>query len=139
MLRRAAHEAPEEGAEAALRLLKLEEGPGIADRGAHLLTIADDSRILQELRDLPAVVADHALRVEAVERLEEACTLVEDHAPRESRLEAVQHELGEQLAIVVERHSPFLVVVGEHQRVVAAGPTASDHGPRILHGPGPPG
>src|SRR3989454_12078741 len=64
-------------------------------------------------RDLRRLVAGHALRVEPVERLEEPHPLMEDHRPGQARLEAVQHELREQLAVVVQRHAPLAVVVGE--------------------------
>src|SRR4029077_8578623 len=110
LLGRGAHEAPEKRAERAFLLLELEKRPRVADRRAHLLPVPDDPGILEELLDLSGVVTGHALRVEPVERVEEARALVEDHAPGEPGLEAVQDELREQVAIVVERHAPLLVV-----------------------------
>src|SRR5689334_9932062 len=139
LLGRPIHEAPEKGAEPAFLLLELEECARIADRRAHLLPVPYDSWILQYLFNLSGVVARHPRGIESVEHLEKARALVEDHAPREPRLEPVQHELREQLATAIERHTPFLVVVGEHQWIVATGPAALDHGPRILHEAGPPG
>src|SRR5690242_14510884 len=139
LLGHATDEAPEKGTELAFFLLELKERARVADGRHHLLAIPDDARILQELPDLTAVVAGHAIRVEPVERLEKARAFVEDHAPREPGLEAIQDELREEVAIVVERHAPLFVVVGEHQRVVVAGPAALDHYSRILHGAGSPG
>src|SRR5690348_8312690 len=139
LLGRPAYEAPEKGAETTFLLLELEECAGIADGRAHLLPVSHDSWIFQYLFDLSGVVARHPRGVESVEHLEKAGALVEDYAPREPRLEPVEHELREQLTIAVERHTPFLVVVGEHQGIVVTGPAAFDHGPRILHAPGPHG
>src|SRR5256884_2521112 len=133
LLRRPTHEAPEKVAERAVAFLEVEECPGVADRGIHFLAIADDPRILQELRDLLAIVAGYALGVEPVERLEETGALVQDDAPGEPGLEAIEHELREQVPVAVERYTPLLVVICEHQRVVAARPAAPDHG-TILHG-----
>src|SRR5216117_683681 len=132
LLRRPTHEAPEKVAERAVAFLEVEEGPGVADRGIHFLAIADDPRILQKLRDLLAIVAGDTLGVEPVERLEETGALVQDDAPGEPGLEAIEHELGEQVLVAVERHTPLLVVIREHQRVVAARPAAPDDG-TILH------
>src|SRR2546430_868502 len=128
LLRGPAHEAPEKGAERAALPLEREECPGVADGGSDLLAVADDSRVLEELRDLAAIVASHALRVEPVERLEEAGALVQNDAPGEPGLDAVEHELREQVRIAPQRHAPLLVVIGEHQRVIAARPATLDHG-----------
>src|SRR5438034_2122262 len=133
LLRRPTHEAPEKVAERAVAFLEVEECPGVADRGTHFLAIADDPRILQQLRDLLAIVAGYALGVEPVERLEETGALVQDDAPGEPGLEAIEHELREQVLVAVERYAPLLVVIREHQRVVAARPAAPDDG-TILHG-----
>src|SRR5205814_4987788 len=124
LLRGPAHEAPEKGAERAALPLEREECPGVADGGSDLLAVADDSRVLEELRDLATIVASHALRVEPVERLEEAGALMQNDAPGEPGLEAVEHELREQVPVAVERDAPLLVVVSEHQRVIAARPAA---------------
>src|SRR5204863_2440573 len=133
LLRRPTHEAPEKVAERAVAFLEVEEGPGVADRGIHFLAIADDPRILQKLRDLLAIVAGYTLGVEPVERLEETGALVQDDPPGEPGLEAIEHELREQVPVAVERYAPLLVVIREHQRVVTARPAAPDHG-TILHG-----
>src|SRR6266496_4726902 len=133
LLRLPPHEAPEKVAERAVAFLEVEECPGVADRGIHFLTVADDPRILQKLRDLLAIVAGHPLGVEPVERLEETGALVQDDAPGEPGLEAIEHELREHVPVAVERYAPLLVVIREHQRVVAARPAAPDHG-TILHG-----
>src|SRR5205807_6477628 len=96
LLRDSAHEAPEEFVERAFLFLELEERPCVRYRGFHLLPVAHDARILQELLDAAAVVTRHALRIESVEYLEEMRSLVQDRGPGEPRLEPVEHELGEQ-------------------------------------------
>src|SRR5207245_4714930 len=69
----------------------------------------------------------HALRIEPVEDLEKARPLVQDDGPGQPRLEPIEHELSEQLLITMERHSPFAVVVVEHERTGALrGPAAPD-------------
>src|SRR2546426_2087104 len=125
---RPAHEAPEKHAERPVPCLELEERARVRYRRMHLLAVAHDAGVLEQLRDLLAIVAGHALRVEPVERLEEAGALVQDDAPREPGLEAIEHELREQVPVAPQGHAPLLVVIGEHQRVVATGPAALDHG-----------
>src|SRR5207247_3082725 len=88
--------APEKRPERPFPNLKLEETTGVRDRRLDLLAVAHDARILEELGDLLAVVACHALGIEAVEDLEEASAFVQDSAPGKPGLEAVQHELREQ-------------------------------------------
>src|SRR5690242_16198107 len=66
LLGHAPHEAPEKGTEVAFLLLELEERARVANGRHHLLPISHDARILQELPDLTAVVAGHAMRVEPV-------------------------------------------------------------------------
>ena len=57
-------------------------------------------------------------RIEAGERLPIALALVQDRPPGEARLGSLEREHLEQVALVVARHAPFLVVVGagEHRR-----------------------
>src|SRR5882762_6921439 len=123
-----AHEAPEKHAERPVPCLELEERTRVRYRRMHLLAVAHDAGVLEELRDLLAIVAGHALRVEPVEGFEKAGALVQDDAPGEPGLEAIEHELREQTPVVAQRHAPLLVVIGEHQGIVAARPAALDHG-----------
>src|SRR6267142_4588974 len=59
-----AHEAPEKRAERPVRCRELEERAGVRYRRMHLLAVAHDAGVLEELRDLLAIVAGHPLRVE---------------------------------------------------------------------------
>src|SRR3989441_10720861 len=54
-----------------------------------------------------------ALGVEAVGHLEKAGPLVQDHAPRQPGREALEHELAEQGAVVVDGPAPPRGVIGE--------------------------
>src|SRR5438105_12478655 len=138
LLGRSPDEFPEECVERPFLFLELEQRPRVRHGRLYLLAVAHDAGILQELRDAAAVIARHALRIEPVEHLEEMRPLVQDRGPRQPRLEAVEHELGEQFAVSVERHSPFPVVVAEHERArVYSRPAAPDDvGGRLRTRPG---
>ena len=69
--------------------------------------------------DLGGVVARDLLGVETVEGGAEGVALAQDRDPRQAGLEAVEDELLEQRAVVPFRHAPFLVVIGEIERVDA--------------------
>ena len=85
--------------------------------------------ILARLRTMPAscISASFFLslqrtiffRVEAVERFAEGRALAQDGDPGEPGLEAVEHELLEHRPIVVFGHAPFLVVIGDVERIDA--------------------
>src|SRR2546422_11626284 len=123
-----AHGAPEKHAERPVPCLELEERAGVRYRRMHLLAVAHDAGVLEELCDPLAIVTGHALRVEPVECLEEAGAFVQDDAPGEPGLKAIEHELREQIPVAPQGHAPLLVVIGEHQRVVTARPATLDHG-----------
>ena len=85
--------------------------------------------ILARLRTMPAscisasffavAPARDLLGIEAVERGAEGRALAQDRDPGEPRLEAVEHELLEQRPVVVFGHAPFLVVIGDIERIGA--------------------
>ena len=91
--------------------------------------------ILSRLRTMPAscisvgllarVVARDLLRLEAVEGAAEILALAQDRDPRQPGLEAVEHQLLVERAVVVFRHAPFVVVIGDVERVVLARPGAA--------------
>src|SRR2546430_4485035 len=84
LLGRSTDEAPEKRPERPFPSLKREETTGVRDRRLDLLAVAHDARMLSELGDLLAVVACHALGIEAVEDLEEAsalCRIVRQENP----------------------------------------------------------
>jgi len=78
------------------------------------LLVAHDSGISEDLGDLPGIVARHLVRMEAVEGFKKCIALAQDDRPGQASLKSIEHELAEQLPIVVYRHPPFGVVVGDH-------------------------
>ena len=67
-----------------------------------------------------------------LERRPEGLALAQDRRPRQARLERFEREPLEQLDVVMGRDAPFVVVVGDHQRVgrgsVGGGPGAARAG-----------
>ena len=78
---------------------------------------------LSRLRTMPAsassfsifasVVSRDACGIEIVEHAPVMLALVENGGPAQARLRAFQHNELEERAIVMERHAPFRVVVGD--------------------------
>ncbi len=58
--------------------------------------------------------------VESMEGFAKRVPLAQDRDPREARLESLEADLLEEPSIVGDRKSPFVVVVGDVQRIVAA-------------------
>ena len=75
-------------------------------------------------RDLVRVVGGDPGRLEPVESPAEVVALPEDRDPGQAGLEALEDQHLEQRALIVQGHAPFLVVVGDVQRI-AAGPAAA--------------
>ncbi len=89
-----------------------------ADRAFDLGAVAHDAGVLHQPLDLLRRVARDLLRLEIVEGAAEIFALAQDGDPRQPGLEAVEHELLEQRAVVPFRHAPFLVVIGDVERVL---------------------
>src|SRR5881628_29036 len=90
LLGRSTDKAPEKRAERASPGLELEEAAGVRDRGLDLLAVAHDARVLEELSDFLAIVPYHPVGIESLEHLEKSRALVQDDAPGQPSLEAVQ-------------------------------------------------
>src|SRR5262245_40510564 len=114
-------EGPQEGRETGF-LLQLQQRLGVGDGGLHLEAVAHNAGICHQPGDILVRVADDARGVEAVERPAEILALLEDGEPRQARLEALQHELLEQRAVVGLGNAPFLVVIARVERVGDPGP-----------------
>ncbi len=87
----------------------------------------------EQARLLRVVVTHHSLRIETVECLPVVLALVQDRAPRQTRLRAFETQQLEQSLVVVQRTAPFLVVIRDHQRIAFA-PCASRASVRVLFG-----
>src|SRR5262245_9638632 len=79
--RRAVHEAPEVGGEAAVLVLDLEEGAGVGDRRVDLRAVPDDAVVGEEPSLSGRVVARDLDGIEAVEGLPVAVAAPQDGRP----------------------------------------------------------
>src|SRR5262249_34437772 len=86
--------------------------------------VAHDAGVLHQRLDLLRGEARDLLRREAGEGAAEVVALAQDGDPGQPGLEAVENELFEQRAVVVFRHAPFLVVIGDVERVLLGPGTA---------------
>ena len=121
--RPAADEAPEMAGEAPL-FGQVEIDAGERDRRVDLGAIAHDAGVEHQRLLLRRVPAGDPFRLEAVEGGAERRALAQNRDPRESGLERVEDEFFEQGAVVVFGRSPFLVMIGEIERI-GAGPRAA--------------
>ncbi len=117
-------ERPEPGVEWPQRIGQAQVGPGVADSGANLGAIAHDAGVRQQASRVGLLIRGHPRRVEAVESRPIAVALAQDCDPGEPGLCALEHEQLEETSIVMDRHAPLVVVIGEVQGV-ADGPVAS--------------
>ena len=116
-------EAPQMTREAAF-IREVEHDAGQRHRRLDLGPVADDAGVLHQRVLLLVAPAHDLLRVEAVERLAEGRALAQDGDPGEPGLEAVEHQLLEHRPVVVFGHAPFLVVIGDVERIDARPRTA---------------
>ena len=117
-LRLAVDEVPQQPREARALLHDVEPGARGEHRALDLHAVAHDAGVLHQPLDLLRRVARDLLRLETVEGAAEIVALAQDGDPRQAGLEAVEHELLVERAVVVFRHAPFLVVIGDVERVV---------------------
>src|SRR5258708_3080397 len=94
-------EAPLVRVETAELRLDFEKRLGVLDRRFDLRSVAHDTRVSQQRRDLPLVVAGDLLGIEAVKGAPVGVPLPEDRAPTQSRLRSLEDEEFEKDAIIV--------------------------------------
>jgi hypothetical protein len=70
-------------------------------------------------------VPRHFFRIELTERTTITSPFFEDDRPAESGLRPFEHEEFEVCAVILDGHTPFAIVILEHQWIVLAGPGAS--------------
>ena len=109
-------ELPDVSVEAAEFLLHSEKGLGIDDGGPDLQAIAHDAGIGQQSSYSRRPVASDASSIEAIEGAAIIFALIENGGPAKSRLRAFQNEQLEQLTVVMQRHTPLAIVVGDVRR-----------------------
>ena len=104
-------ESPQVSVEAPVLALHVEEGARVGHGRLDLGAVADDAGVGEKSLAVAGRVARDLLGVEAVERLPVALAPAQDGGPAQSRLRALQDQQLEELALLVERHPPLLVVV----------------------------
>ena len=101
-------------------LLDREEGARVEGDGLEFAAVSDESRVPHQGVDFLVVEAGELTDVEADESLPIVFTLLQDGDPGEAGLRALEDELFEELAVVADRHAPFVVVIGDVERIVSA-------------------
>ena len=96
-------------------------GLRILHRTMDLHLISDDPRILHELRKLFFCIVADGNRVEVVESLPEILTLAQDCAPGQSCLEGIQDQELEKLQVIMEFHTPLVVMIFSLHRITRPG------------------
>lgn len=109
--------APDELVKAAEFALNFQERPGVCDGSVYFQPIANNSRIGEQLGDLLIAVFRDLFRVEAVKSLTEVFALFEYRYPRQARLHTLEYQHLEQLAVVMLGATPFVVMVGDVNRI----------------------
>ena len=93
---------------------------GAFDLGA----IAHDAGVLHQPFDFRRPVARDFFRHETIEGAAEIFALAQDGDPRQAGLKTIEDEFFVERAVVEFRHAPFLVVIGDVERIVL-GPRAT--------------
>ena len=108
-----ADESPNVRVETAEFVLHLQEPAGILDGRLHFQPVTHYPWVGQQSLDIGRFEAGHDSRVEAGERPAVAFPLLEDGQPAETGLRSLQHQEFEEQSIIMDRHSPLAVVVGD--------------------------
>src|SRR5712692_3286734 len=111
--RTSVHEAPQIGVERAEFPPHFEEGPGVSDRRFDLEAVAHDAGIGHQSLHVAYSEARDLCSVEPGEGPAVVVAFVQDRRPGEARLGAFEDQEFEELPIVVDRDSPFVVVIAQ--------------------------
>ena len=123
--RLAAAEAPCIGREILTFCLHVEINFRSCDRSQNLGARPNDARVLHEPFDIGLVKLGDTPWIELGKCLAELIALAQDGDPRKPSLEALEHQHLPQHAAVMLWHTPFLVVIGLHQRIMLRPGTAN--------------
>ena len=117
---------PEEGSEGAELLLHLDCAPRIVDRRLDLAPVPHDARVLEQPLYAPSIEPRDPVVVESGERLPEVLSLSQNGQPAQPRLKSFETDLLEEAPIVVDRPSPFVIVIRCVVRTAYAPPAARE-------------
>src|SRR5215470_269642 len=123
-LRLAVEKIPEQAREAGSLLHHLEVGARGQDGTFDLQSIAHDAGILHQPLDLLRRIAGDLGGLEVVEGAAKIIALAQYRDPGQTGLEAIENELLVERTVVVFRHAPLLVVIGDIERVLLGPGTA---------------
>src|SRR3954470_3170000 len=118
------HEVPQEFREAGALLHDVEIGFRARYRAVDLGLVAHDPGIVHQRVNFLLVVACDLFRLEIVEGFAKIVALAQDRDPGQAGLETVEDQLLIERAVVIFRHAPFSVVIGDVERIFA-GPGAT--------------
>src|SRR5262252_4756219 len=111
-------ELPNIGVEAAKMPLHLDKSVGIQNGGFDLQSVAYDPGIAEQFSELPLSVFRNLPWLEIIKGAAVALALSQYGDPAKPCLRAFENEQLEQSSIIVERATPFTVVVGDVKRVI---------------------
>ena len=106
------NELPDVGIETAKLLLHFQKSLRIVDGGTDLELVADDRRILQQALIIRLCELGNPGRLKICKCLPVARAPFQDGRPAKPCLRAFQHQKLEMGAVVVHRHTPFLIMIG---------------------------
>ena len=109
-------ERPHVRVEAAEVGLHLEDALRVVDRRLDLAAVAHDAGVAEQSFDVAFGERGDGGGIEPGEGGAVSLALVEDRAPAQARLRAFEGEELEVLGVVVRRHPPLVVVIGDHER-----------------------
>ena len=95
-----------------------QKSSGVGYGGAYFGLVTYDGSVLHQLPDFTFGVRCNFHGIKLIKRPAEILPLVEHCSPAQPCLEGIEHHEFKQLAVVVQRNTPFGVVIGFHQRIV---------------------
>jgi len=102
--------------------LNVEKRPRAQNSPFDFHAVSNDRRIRHQSLNTRFRESRDFLRIEPAERTPIAFSLFQHDRPAESRLCGFEQKKLEVRAIVVDRHTPFAIVMVQHQRIVDVGP-----------------
>lgn len=109
------HKFPNVRVETAEFFLHGQKRARVLNGGSDFQTIANDSFVVQQFRDFAPVVVCNFRGIEVVESSPVVLTLPQDGFPIEARLRTLEDQQLEQLSIIMDRHTPFTIMVRDGQ------------------------
>jgi hypothetical protein len=115
---------PDKGCQRAFLLNQFLSALSIFDDRLDLTTMADDAFILEQSVKITLGETGYSAEIEIMERGAEVFSLGKYGAPAQARLKAFQTQFLEQAMVIINRETPFRVVIREKLRC-GARPTAT--------------